>query len=148
MLIVKKEKCYTFIADESTDVGVKEQISLCARFVDKKEDDKHYVQEDFLTFVHAENGTTADALATQFLDALNKIGVPVDKMRAQCYDGASVTSGHIYGGSSKGPQSQPKGRLHPLSCPCVKSLYCSKHNGHNAGSFFGIQVLCQAPSRV
>ena len=44
-------------AVESTDAGVKEQISLCARFVDKKEDGKHYVREDFLTFVPAENGT-------------------------------------------------------------------------------------------
>ena len=28
---------------EKHNVGVKEQISLCARFVDKKEDGKHYV---------------------------------------------------------------------------------------------------------
>ena len=93
----RKAKCYAFISDESTDVGVKEQISLCARFVDKKVDGKHYVRQDFLTFVHAENGTTADALATQLLDALNKIGVPVDKMRAQGYDVTSVMSGHING---------------------------------------------------
>ena len=51
----------------------------------------------FLTFVHAENGTTVDALTTQFLDALSKIGLPVDKMRAQGYDGASVMSGNING---------------------------------------------------
>lgn len=28
----RKAQCYPFIADESTDVGVKEQIQLCARF--------------------------------------------------------------------------------------------------------------------
>lgn len=104
----RKAQCYTFIADESTDVGVKEQISLCARFVDKKEDGKRYVQEDFLTFVHAENGTTADALATQFLDALNKIGVPADKMRAQGYDGTSVMSGHINGVQARVSRVNPK----------------------------------------
>ena len=76
----RKAKCYVFIANKSTDVGVKEQISLCAPFVDKKEDGKPYIPEDFLTFVHADNGTTADALVTQFLDALNKIGVPVSSM--------------------------------------------------------------------
>ena len=37
----RKAQCYAFIADESTDVEVKEQISLCARFVDKKEGGKH-----------------------------------------------------------------------------------------------------------
>lgn len=38
-----------------------------------------------------------DALATQFLDALDKIGVLVDKMRAHSYDGTSVVSMHING---------------------------------------------------
>lgn len=78
----KRARCYAFIADESTYIGVKEEISLCAHFVDQKEDGKHYVQEEFLTFVHAENGTSADSLTAQFLDALNNIGFSVDKMRA------------------------------------------------------------------
>lgn len=78
----KRAQCYAFIADESTYIGVKEEISLCAHFVDQKEDGKHYVQEEFLTFVHAENGTSADSLTAQFLDALNNIGFSVDKMRA------------------------------------------------------------------
>ena len=78
----KRAQCYAFIADEFTYIGVKEEISLCAHFVDKKEDGKHYVQEEFLTFVHAENGTSADSLTAQFLDALNNIGFSVDKMRA------------------------------------------------------------------
>lgn len=63
----------------------------------KKEDGKHYVQEEFLTFVHAGNGTSADSLTAQFLDALNNIGFSVDKMRAQGYDGAHVMSRHISG---------------------------------------------------
>jgi len=106
----RKAQCYAFIADESTDVGVKEQISLCARFVDKKEDGKHYVGEDFLTFVHAQYGTPADALATQFVDALNKIGLPVDKIRAQLqdYDDASVMSSHINGVLARVRRVNPK----------------------------------------
>lgn len=78
----KRAQCHAFIADESTYIGVKEEISLCAHFVDQKEDGKHYVQEEFLTFVHAENGTSADSLTAQFLDALSNIGFSVDKMRA------------------------------------------------------------------
>lgn len=31
-----RAQCFAFIADESTDVGVNEQISLCVRFVEKK----------------------------------------------------------------------------------------------------------------
>lgn len=45
----RKAQCYAVIALESTDVGVKEQISFCACFVDKKEDGKYYVREDFFT---------------------------------------------------------------------------------------------------
>ena len=55
-----------------------------------------------------EYGTTADALATQFVDALNKIGVPVDKMRAQGYNGASVMSGHIIGVQARVRRVNPK----------------------------------------
>ena len=47
-------------------------------------------------------------MAAQFLDALNKIGVPVDKMRAQGYDGASVMSGHINGVQARVCRVNPK----------------------------------------
>ena len=53
-----------------------EQISLCVRFVDKTESEKHFVREDFLTFVCVENGTTAEALADQCLEELNEVGLP------------------------------------------------------------------------
>lgn len=66
------------------------------------------VREGFLTFVHAETGTTAEALTTQFLDALNKIGSPVEKMRAQGYDGASVMSGHVNGVQARVRRINPK----------------------------------------
>ena len=107
-IAASKVQCFAFIADESTDVGVKEQISLCARFVDKNEAGKHYVREDFLTFVHAENGTTAEALTTKFLAALNEIGLHVGKMRAQGYDGASVMSGNINGVQTRVRRVNPK----------------------------------------
>jgi len=44
----------------------------------------------------------------QILDALNKIGVPIDKMRAQGYAGASVMSGHINGVQARVRRVNPK----------------------------------------
>lgn len=44
-----------------------------------------------------DNGTNAKALADQFLEALYEVGLPVQKMRAQRYDAASVISEHING---------------------------------------------------
>ena len=50
---------------------------------------KRYVREDFLSFVNAGKGTNVEALAT------NNLGLPLDEMRAQGYEGASVMSGHV-----------------------------------------------------
>lgn len=85
-----------------------EQISLCVRFVDKNEAGKHFVEEDFISFVRAENGTTAEAFADQFLEALNEVGLPVQKIRAQGYDRASVMSEHINGVQARIRRVHPK----------------------------------------
>ena len=42
------------------------------------------------------------------MDALNKIGLPVDKMRAQGYDGAIVMSGLINGVQARVRRVNPK----------------------------------------
>ena len=55
----RKAGCYAFIADESTDITVKEQISVCVPFVEKRDNGKHYVREDFLSFVNADLLTKA-----------------------------------------------------------------------------------------
>ena len=70
----KKAGCYAFIADESTDVSVKEQISVCVRFVQKGNNGRHIIREEFLSFVDADKGTNAEALTTKFLEALNNLG--------------------------------------------------------------------------
>ena len=89
--------CFTFIADESTDVGILEQISMCVRFVHKQDGGEHQLREEFLCFVHADTGTKADALSAKFLDTLDSLGIQGDKMRGQGYDGAAVMSGHVSG---------------------------------------------------
>ena len=104
----KKAGCYAFIADESTDVSVKEQISVCVRFVQKGNNGRHIIREEFLSFVDADKGTNAEALTTKFLEALNNLGLPLDQMRAQGYDGASVMSGHINGVQARIQRQNPK----------------------------------------
>ena len=104
----KKSVCYAFIANESTDIALKEQISVCVRFVERKEDEKHYVREEFLTFVHADKGTRAEELATKFLETLQSIGLSVNDMRAQGYDDARVMSGHVSGVQTRIRRVNPK----------------------------------------
>ena len=56
----KRSVISALIADESTDVTNKEQIYICIRFVGRKEDGKHLIREEFLTFVHADKGINAE----------------------------------------------------------------------------------------
>ena len=122
----KKAGCYAFIADESTDVSVKEQISVCVRFVQKGNNGRYIIREEFLSFVDADKGTNAEALTTKFLEALNNLGLPLDQMRAQGYDGASVMSGHINGVQARIQRQNPKAsyihcRAHVLNLCIVHS---------------------------
>ena len=103
----KRSVIYALIADESTDVTNKEQISVCIRFVSTKEDGKHFIHEEFLTFVHADKGTNAEELTTKFLETIQSVGLLVNDIRAQGYDGASVMSGHVSGVQTRIRQVNP-----------------------------------------
>lgn len=61
-----------------------------------------------ITVIWKENLILTEALTAQCLDALNEIGLPVEKMRAQGYDGASVMSGHINGVQTRIRRVNPK----------------------------------------
>ena len=79
----RRSVIYALIADESTDVTNKEQISICIRFVGRNEDGKHRIREEFLTFVHADIRTNAEELATKFLETIQSVGLSVNDMRIQ-----------------------------------------------------------------
>ena len=82
----KRSVIYAVIADESTDVTHKEEISICIRFVGRKEDGRHLISEEFLTFVHADKGSNAEELTTKLLETIQSVGFSVNDMRAQGYD--------------------------------------------------------------
>ena len=103
----KRSVIYALIADESTDVTNKEQISVCIRFVSTKEVGKHFIREEFLTFVHADKGTNAEELTTKFLETIQSVGLSVNDIRAQGYDGSSVMSGHVSGVQTRIRQVNP-----------------------------------------
>ena len=84
---------FALLAGEATHSGMREQISICVRFVHIKEgENKVEVREDFLWLVEAES-TKRVALAEKFMNTLNEFGIDIHKMRAQGYDGAANMSG-------------------------------------------------------
>lgn len=50
---VNDSKCFTVLADETTDISVVEQLALCVRYVDKNQN----VNEDFLKFIPVQSLT-------------------------------------------------------------------------------------------
>lgn len=72
---------FSAIADESTDVSGIEQFSICARFVDKI-DDEYIIREDFLCFIPVED-VTGKGLANTLLIKMKDIGINLINMRGQ-----------------------------------------------------------------
>lgn len=89
---INSEKCFTVLADETTDISGIEQFSLCVRYLDifKKE-----MREDFLKFVPVHD-VTGKGLATTLMNSL-KLGLELKYLRGQGYDGAAAMSGHFNG---------------------------------------------------
>jgi len=79
------------IADETTDVSRTEQLSFSVRFI---KDTK--VHEEFLCFVPVSSTTDKD-LASTILSHLSQLGLNLEHMRGQGYDGASNMNGKYRG---------------------------------------------------
>ena len=72
----------------------------------KRTENISYVKNSLL-FVHADKGINAEELTTKFLETIQSVGLSVNDMRAQRYDGASVMSGHVSGVQTRIRQVNP-----------------------------------------
>ncbi|KAF0725767.1 zinc finger MYM-type protein 1-like [Aphis craccivora] len=89
---INKSGCFTILCDETLDVSGIEQLSLCARYINFK----NQLREDFLCFIPAYD-LSGENLANLILE---KFG--------QGYDGAGNMSGKFNGVQSKIRQKYPK----------------------------------------
>ncbi|KAJ8931949.1 hypothetical protein NQ314_015090 [Rhamnusium bicolor] len=92
---IEKSKFYSVLADETTDISRIEQFSLCIRYVDEDEDGMK-LREDFLTFVPVHDFTGA-TLASTLKETLVSLGLNLNNLRGQGYDGASAMRGSFRG---------------------------------------------------
>lgn len=93
----------SIMIDETTDVSNKEQVVVCIRSVD----DVLQVNEDFIG-LHQVESTSATDLVAVIQDVLTRLNVSVNKLRGQCYDGASSMSGSKGGVAALIQQEQPR----------------------------------------
>ena len=82
---LKASPFYSIMADESTDISSKEELSVCGRWIENGKAVEH-----FLGIVHAKEVT---AKAQYLLDFLQECGIPIQKLRGLGFDGASAMSG-------------------------------------------------------
>ena len=83
-----RKSYYTLIVDETTDMAIKEQVSLCLHTVDEK----FNVEEDFVSFYET-SSTTSEVLVRVIKDVLFRLDIKLNRYRGQTYDGATSMSG-------------------------------------------------------
>ena len=79
---------YTIMVDETTDGSDHEQCVVCLRSVAANFE----VHEYFLGMYHVD-AIDAATLFSVIKDVLTRMNIPLNKIRGQCYDGASSMSG-------------------------------------------------------
>ena len=80
---------FTIMADETTDVSNREQVTIILRWVD---DSDFSVNEEFVG-LYAVPSIDSDTLVSIIKDTLLRFNLPLSKARGQCYDAAANMSG-------------------------------------------------------
>ena len=102
---------FSLMADESTDISSKEELSVCARWLHESKSEEH-----FLGIVQAKE-TTAEALTGYLYAFLESKNINIKKMRGLGFDGTNTMSGQRSG-------VQIRLRLHS---PSAVYVHCRCH---------------------
>ncbi|XP_013381238.1 52 kDa repressor of the inhibitor of the protein kinase [Lingula anatina] len=109
----KAAQYFSILADETADVSNTEQVSLSLRYVDST----FQVQEKFVTFASTES-TTGEALAGLVKSTIMDLGLDLENLVGQGYDGAGNMSGKVKGVQARIQQEYPMAQY----------VHCKSHN--------------------
>ena len=101
-----KNRFFTVMADECTDVANKEQFAVCIRWVDETLTD----HEDVIG-VYNVGTIDAETLTAAIRDVLLRISLKMSDCRGQCYDGASNMAGSKSGVAARLLEEEPRALL-------------------------------------
>lgn len=113
--LVNRVKYFSIIADETTDVGGKQQMSFCVRFFDREQ---NVLREEFLQFIPVENAT-GNGLAEIILKAIADFGLNGQNVVGQGYDGAAAMSGAFNGVQARICEQFPRALYVHCSAHCL-----------------------------
>lgn len=85
--------CFAVLADETTDISGFEQLTTCARYLNKE---RHCIKEAFLSLVPVQD-QTGRGLAEEIIKFLTETGIDMKNLRGQGCDGASSMAGRVNG---------------------------------------------------
>lgn len=103
VLAISEKPFLAVMADETTDISRKEQMSVNFRVVD----DDMEIQEYFLGFYDTPK-TDAETLFNVIDDVFLRCQFDFNKCRGQCYDGASTVRGWITGLQARIREREPR----------------------------------------
>ncbi len=84
---LKKSNFFSIMADESTDISTKKELSVCGRWLEDGT-----VVEHFLGIIHNKEAT-AEALTQYLLDFLRNNNISLQGLRGLGFDGTNTMSG-------------------------------------------------------
>lgn len=103
---IRRNRMYTVMADECTDVANKEQFTVCIRWVDEELAD----HEDVIGLRQVDT-IDANCLASAIKDVLLRMNLKLSDCRGQCYDGASNMTGSKQGVATQLQAEEPRALL-------------------------------------
>jgi hypothetical protein len=83
------------MADETTDVSVTEQMSMCVRYIVDKE-----IRDHIIGFVELPN-INAKTITNKLIESLQQWNLYLTKWRGKGFDGASTISGQVSGAQAR-----------------------------------------------
>lgn len=99
---IKRAPFVALMVDETTDVGNMAQLALVLRYVMVTG-----IKERFVKFVDVTSGRRADDLSALIFHFLEEYECCLDKVVAQCYDGAAVMASGLNGVQAKIKEKAP-----------------------------------------
>ena len=115
----------SIMADETTDSSNREQVTLFIRWVS----DDFQVHEEFLGLYHVAS-IDAATLTSVIHDIFMRLNLSIERLRGQCYDGASTMSGSKSGVAKRISELEPRAifthcyghSLNLAACDTIKKM--------------------------
>ena len=122
---VQKAPFYVVMADETSDIANKEQVTLILRWVSESFE----VHEEFIGLYQVD-AIDAKTLTAVITDTLLRMNLSTTKLRGQCYDGASAMSGAKSGVAKRIIDLEPRAVFthcygHSLNLPASDTIKSS-----------------------